>query len=137
MINSFIVQIENGVIKFKSPHHRKLFDNYVAQFNDGAYRLEITDTKSKRSDNQNAYYWMYLGLVSDETGFTPEEIHEWAKGKFLTKDIKELFGDKVRIKSTTTKLKVGEFVEYLMKISQEVGIELPDTSAYLGYSYHK
>jgi hypothetical protein len=136
-INSFIIEILNGEIKWKSDHHRDLFLRFVQQFSDGKYRLDINTIKSIRSLEQNNYYWFYLGVVSDDTGYTPEEVHEWAKGKFITKEIKEVFGDLVRIKGTTTNQSRGEFAEYLMKIAQETGIQLPDTSEFYGYSYHK
>ena len=137
MINSFIIEIENGKVGFKSDHHKKLFDNYVAQFRDGKYRLEINELKEKRSDKQHRYYWVYLGIISRESGHTPEELHLLFKGLFLTKDIKEIMGKQVRITKSTTELSKGEFCEYLVQISGECGVELPATNDYLGYSYHE
>jgi len=136
-IDSFIVTITDGKIGFKSTYHRSLFDRFVRSFKDGQYRLSIEDIKEKRSYQQNRYYWLYLGIVSEDTGYTPEELHEWARSKFLTKQVVEIFGNKVRSRTSTTKLSKGEFVEYLMKIARETEIPLPDTTAYFGYSYHK
>lgn len=69
MIESFIIQIKNGVIYFSTKHHRKVFDNFVAQFKDDRYRLEINSIRSKRTDEQNRYYWMYLGVIEEDTGY--------------------------------------------------------------------
>ena len=136
-IKNFHIKIKEGKIYFKSEHHKELFDKYIAQFKDGQYRLTVESVKEKRSEQQHKYYWLYLGVISDLTGYTRDEIHEWAKGKFLTRDIKEMFGSKVRIKTSTTKLTKSEFTEYLMNISQATEIMLPDTTEFYGYSYHK
>lgn len=136
-ITQFLIKILNGKIEWKSDHQRLLFQKFIAQFSDGNYYIEITERKSTRTTEQNSYYWIYLGMISEQTGYSSEDIHEWAKAKFLTKEIKELFGDKVRSKKSTTKLTKGEFVEYLVEISIATGIELPDTTEFYGYSYHK
>jgi len=136
-IDSFIIEIKNGKVEFKSENHRKLFTNYVAQFKDGKYRLEIKEMKSTRSDQQNRYYWFYLGLIAKESGYSTEELHALFKGAFLTKEIKEVFGKQVRITKSTTELSVGGFCEYLADISLETGVMLPDTTEFYGYSYHK
>jgi len=135
-IENFIIEIINGVITWKSDHHINLYNKYLQQFDDGEYRLSIVDKKEKRSDQQNRYYWLYLGIMSEDSGYTKDELHKWAKGMFLTENISEVFGKKVRNTKTTTKLKKSDFQEYLINIENETGIPLPDTRAYLGYSYH-
>jgi hypothetical protein len=136
-IESFHIEIQNGKVMFKSDHHKHLFERFVAQFPDGKYRLEITSKKEKRSAEQNRYYHFYLGLIARETGHTSEELHEWAKGKFLSTGISEIFGEKVRKKKSTTELSKGEFCDYLANIMVETGVELPDTTEFYGYSYHR
>lgn len=136
-IHSFHIEIRDGKVLFKSEEHRHLFDRYVAQFKDGKYTIDINPEKKKRSDQQNNYYWFYLGVISDDTGYTPEELHTLFKGKFLTKEVKEVKGYKVRLTKSTTELSVGEFCDYLANISIETGIELPDTTEFYGFSYHK
>lgn len=136
-LRSFLVDIKDGQIVWKSEHQKSLYNKMLAQFSDGRYSLEINELQSKRSDQQNRYYWLYLGMVSRETGYTSYEVHEWAKSKFLTKDIKEVFGEKVRNRKSTTKLSVGEFCEFLIDIELATGIPLPDTTEFWGFSYHK
>lgn len=141
MIENFIIEIKNGKVEFKSEYHRELFNNYIQQYSDGKYRLNIEMIKENRSEQQNRYYFLYLGLISKYTGYTVEDLHEWAKGKFLSKSIKEIFGDKVREKKSTTKLSKGKFCEFLFEIEQATlpitDIPLPDTSEFLGYSFHE
>lgn len=91
---------------------------------EGTMKLELK--KPKRSALQNAFYWVYLDLVSLSSGHTPMELHTWAKGKFLSKGITEVFGEKVRKVSSTTDLNRSEFVEYLSQIEEATGVPVPD-----------
>jgi len=137
MINSFIVEIEQGKVKFKSEHHKELFARYVMQFPDGKYNLEINKRTEGRSQQQNRYYWLYLGIVSRESGHTTEELHQLFRGMFLSKGIKEVMGKPVRVTKSTTELSKNDFCEYLAEIYTYTEIPLPDTSEFLGYSYHE
>ncbi len=135
--NLFHVTIKNSRIAFKSERHKEMFTMFLTQFNNREVMIEILEKKSKRSDQQNRYYWVYLTMLSRETGYTKDEIHEWAKSACMPTQIKEIFGDKVRIKKSTAKLTIGQFCEYIMNIEQKTGIPAPDTTEYFGYSYHK
>ena len=136
-IYNYHVEIKDGQIAFKSQEHQNMFHRFLEQFNGKQVTLEVLEKKSKRSDEQNKYYWLYLGIISDETGHTVDELHNYFKGKFLTKEIKEILGEKTRITKSTTTLSKGQFCEYLLDISTVTQVELPDTEAYFGYSYHK
>lgn len=87
--------------------------------------LSLTNRRPKRTEQQNRYYWLYMTIISDETGHTPEEIHEWVKGKFVTKEIKQIFGVPVRIKGSTTDMSVTEFSDLITRIAAETHIEPP------------
>ena len=93
--------------------------------------LYITNKRPKRSEVQNNYYWLYLSLISLSSGHTTDELHSWAKGKFLSKGIKEVYGDKVRKVKSTTELTIGEFCEYVCKIEETTEIPAPDTGPFL------
>lgn len=136
-ITRFQIQIENGELRFNSPAHQEKWRRFLLQFEGKQVGIEIFVPKSIRTLQQNAYYWVYLTQMSEQTGHTKEDLHELFKDKFLTTGVKEIFGSKVNTKSSTTSLSVGKFVEYLMKIEELTGIALPDTTDYFGYSYHK
>jgi hypothetical protein len=121
---------------WRSEEHKKMFRRFLEQFT-GQVRLDINPTKSKRSEQQNRYYWLYLGMVSEATGHTTQELHDWARSKFLTEGIVQIFGDQVRQRASTTSLSVGDFIHYLMQIEQATGIPLPNTEDYFGVSYHQ
>ena len=105
-------------------YYKHFLQTYAKAGDYGVIKVEIR--KPKRSELQNSFYWMYLGLVSVSSGHTPKEIHDWAKGKFLTTGILEIFGDKVRKMSSTTTLDRIEFGEYLARIEQTTGVPVPD-----------
>ncbi len=134
---TFHIEIQNGKIAWKSDHHRGLFYKWVGGFKDGEYLLEIEQKKESRSVMQHRYYFLYLGIIAEETGHTKDELHSFFKGKFLTERISEIFGEKTRITRSTTELSKGEFSEYLADISLLTGVELPDTTEFFGSSYHK
>ncbi len=135
-IEQFHIEIENGRVLFKSLHHKELFDKFVAQFPDGKYTLEINSKKSKRSDNQNRFYWLFMGMISRETGYTPMELHSLFKGMFSS-EIKEVMGNKTRVGKSTADMTKGEFCEYIIEIHNFTGIETPDVVEYFGYDYRK
>jgi hypothetical protein len=136
-ITQFHIKIADNNLVFKSDEHKAMFKRWLGQWEGKEVSLEIKEKKNTRSQEQNKYLWLYYGVISDETGFTPDEVHEWAKGVCLPTEIKEMFGDKVRIKKSTTELTKGQMVEFIMNIEENTGIPAPDTTEYFGYSYHR
>ena len=94
--------------------------------------IYISTRKPKRTLAQNAYYWgVYLPLIAKETGeHDIEALHLFFTGKFLTTELKEVFGQKVRVKKSTTSLSKSDFSEYVMNIEAETGIKAPPTENY-------
>lgn len=137
-LTKFLVHIGNGgELAFKSLAHTQAFKKFTKQFAGQDVYLTINEKKPNRSTAQNNYYWAYLGMIEQQTGNTAEDLHELFKGKFLSNGIVDVFGEKVRRKTSTAILSSEKFGEYLEKIAAFTGIELPDTREYLGYSYHQ
>jgi hypothetical protein len=89
------------------------------------------DTKFKRSDKQNAYYWgVVIQMLCDNLGYFPDEVHELLKMKFWgTKEIIDFEG-KIKIignSTTTTNTKDYEIKLEMIRIwaLQEFGIDIP------------
>lgn len=75
--------------------------------------VTISKAKKKRSKNQNSYYHgVVIRLLSNSIGYTPEEMHEACRIKFLTIHRNNLPDT---IKSTTS-LSTVEMEEYLENI---------------------
>lgn len=129
-MDTFLVKAENEALKFKSDYHRSLFKKRLGLLEGKEFTLNIDERKPTRSEQQNRFYWLYVNLISDETGFTKDECHTLFKGKFLTREIKEVMGEKVRITKSTTDLTKSEFSEYILEIQNLTGILPPDTDEF-------
>lgn len=109
------------------------YQDQINKFRDGEkVTLYISSRKPKRTLAQNSYYWgVYLPLVARETGEpSVERLHKLFAGMFLTEDIVEVLGHKVRMVKSTTVLSKNDFSEYIMKIEAETGVQAPPTENY-------
>jgi hypothetical protein len=115
---------DDGKFDFGSDFNLTRFKEWCAS-NPGKW-VRIEEQASVRSLSQHNFYWVYLGIVGHETGHTPEELHEWAKKKFLPRRFATVFGEEVEVVPTTKTLKKHEFGEYLDRICAETGVPLPN-----------
>jgi len=95
-------------------------------------RVEITIQKlsAKRSDRQNRLWWLYMGILSKELGFTKEEIHDICKFKFLKREkVDEKSGEIFEYLGSTTQLNKMEFADMVSElirwVSETFDIVLP------------
>jgi hypothetical protein len=86
--------------------------------------LVLEKKHATRSLASNAYYWAgVIGAISEYTGYTSEEVHEFCKARFLPKKVTLANKDgevveEVTIGRTTTKLNKVEMWEYIEAIRQ-------------------
>lgn len=115
------------VLKFHSKDIGKIITKVIefAAGEDSKFVLEINKSKNKRSLNQNKYYWgVVIKIFSDDTGYTPEECHQWLASKFLqyTKNGRDFT-------RSTKQLDTKEFEEYTEKCRQwlyhELNLHIP------------
>lgn len=95
---------------------------------DGTMKLEIKKNASKRTDAQNKLYWFWLGIIGDDTGYRPDEIHKLMKMQFLEPITYRIMDKDVIDYPSTTKLTVREFTEYLNMIelwASDLGMVMP------------
>ena len=100
---------------------------HIFEGNEVEIRLRVRS--NNRSREQNSLYWKWINIMSEETGFTKEEMHELIKYKFLARNIVDDNGvEEVIVKSTTT-LTVKEFTKLMNNVlywsSDTLGINLP------------
>jgi hypothetical protein len=92
---------------------------YVKSLKDGIYSWEIKKYNRLRSNDQNEYYWwVVIKILSLETGYEEEEMHEILKSMFLSEK-ERLRWDrrkKVTITKSTSALSTKEFEEFLEKV---------------------
>lgn len=89
------------------------------------YKWISEQLKTKdRSSNQNRYYWeCIVGVLADEVGYTPQEMHEILKGKFLSTE-RYFDGEWYKVPRSTTDLSTVEFETYLKRIREWASVEM-------------
>jgi hypothetical protein len=127
-----VIRAINGV-KTLVMKSQRWYQYQIAKFKDGEeVTLEIHTRRPKRTEQQNRYYWgVYLPEISAKTGERSlDRLHELFKGEFLTSEIVEVLGRKVRMKGSTTDLGIAEFSQYIMDIEEFTGVQAPPTENY-------
>lgn len=99
---------------------------------DHAYRVEVHEHKSKRSDAQNRYLWgvVYPTVTKHLEGWSSEDVHEYCLGEhFGWEKVKGLGKTRLRPLRRSSRLSKLEFMDYVSFIQQrmaEHGIVIPD-----------
>lgn len=107
-----------------APAMRAALQEALLVWPDGPVTLTVEQATAARSPQANAYYWgVVVKALSSHTGYSPDEIHEILKVKFLPKDVALLRGNghliaEFVIGGSTTQLGVSEFFEYVEQIRQ-------------------
>ena len=56
------------------------------------YEVALKPFKSQRSVQQNRLYWMWVGILAQETGASKNHMHEFLKSKFLDETLARILG---------------------------------------------
>jgi hypothetical protein len=114
---------------------RPQLESFFKAQRDGEYAITFERLKATRSPQANAYYFgVVLHLLSEYTGYTVEELHEWAKQRFLPQELAICDGngevvDGLVLGGTTTTLSKNEFWEYVERIRsfawERLQVEIP------------
>lgn len=111
--------------RLQSSEDREAIQEYLGRLSvEKGYDVTIVKHKAKRSDDQNALYWVWVTLVAKETGNDSETIHKTLARKFLGFDTYEVLGEKIAKVRSTTKLSTEEFTNYLNQVEAFVTTEL-------------
>jgi len=94
---------------------------------------EIHIRSKKRTNSQNALLWLYLSVISKETGNSENDLHEYFRRKHLPPQFVTVLGKEVKFPHSTTDLNRVEFSDYMERICAETGISIPDTEAWKEY----
>jgi hypothetical protein len=130
------IQINSSVKDGVLATNRKHIADIIKSFNGENIVITIEKRKKKRSNNQNAFYWLVIDIMRDGFNNTlgenvgVQEVHEFLKNRFLFKEIvNENIGEVVKMPKSTTELSTIEFEEYLDNIRafglEFLGITIP------------
>lgn len=88
----------------------QLIANELKHFEGKRVEISVQKLKSHRSIQQNRLWWLYMGILSKELGYTKDEIHEICKFKFLKREkVIEKTGELIPYIESTTKLNKTDF----------------------------
>jgi hypothetical protein len=100
----------------------------IAETEDGDYEVVLRKKSSKRSENQNRLYRVWVRLIAQETGNTEPDIHDYLRYMFLRESV-TISGESVVKIPSTTELTVEQMSSYMRYVevfaAQELGITLP------------
>jgi hypothetical protein len=95
-------------------------------------KFDVTISDRKRTRPQNRYYWVIVGIISKDIGYSIGGLHESFKREFIGSDQgKDIFGNLYLKAKSSAQLKKLEFIEYIKKVqafadSQGIKIPAPD-----------
>lgn len=125
------------LVLLSRPYYQHFLNTKVKVGEIGTMTLDFK--KPTRTEQQLRYYWVIVGLISEYTGNTEEELHEALMIlKFGTKEVK-LGKDLVNVRQSISnsarfeKQKMAELIEFALEKAQELEIRVP-TRQELGYS---
>ena len=72
--------IKNGKLIL---NNERRFNDNLNIFEGEEIEIRIKVRTNNRTTEQNSLYWKWINIMSEETGFTKEEMHELIKYKFL------------------------------------------------------
>ncbi len=133
---STLGEIRRGKLCVKGADY---FSARLARFRDGPVEITVERKHATRSTNQNAWYWsQVVGLVAEHTGYTPDEIHEIYKAKFIPKELAIADGNgevvmEVVIGGSSAKLDTAQFSDYCERIREwaaTLGVVIPDPNTH-------
>lgn len=116
-------QLVSGKLKM----NRKRLAQLLTTRKDCELEIVIERKHATRSLAQNAWYWSgVVGAISEHTGYSPDEVHELLKAKFLPKKLAIADGngevvDELVIGGSTTKLNKIQFGEYIEEVRKWAG----------------
>ena len=119
--------IKNGNVTYQN---KDKFDDHVLSYEGKTVVITVGEQKKRRSLNLNSYYWaVVVKLLSEETGYSKDEMHEALKSMFLRTryKIKGIWIDGTK---STTKLSNKEMNDYLEEVKRfattTLGVYIPD-----------
>jgi hypothetical protein len=108
------------------------FRKYLDTFMGKEFQIIARKKRKPRSLDQNSYYWgVVLNLICEHTGYTPDELHEALKRKFLTKR-NEHGLEFVESSANLTTTGMMEYLDNVIKFAaEELDVVIPDPDGVL------
>jgi len=109
-------------------NNERWFNGHLSLYEDCPITLIVERKAKDRSKEQLGYLWgVVYPCISEYTGYSPEDLHELFKAKFLKNKMVWRGSDIFTVKSTQ-QLKSGEMAEFITNViveAADLGIEVP------------
>lgn len=104
---------------------------YMAGLEGKRVEVVLRKKRSKRSDQQNRYYWgIVVQILANHCGYEPDQMHEALKYKFLS-DHQEDSSGLITIRSTAS-MTTDEFAQYVNRVvrwaAESLGVYVPSAN---------
>lgn len=99
---------------------------------DKAWKLEVSEQKARRSDEQNRYLWgcVYKTILEHLPGWDSNDVHEYFLGEFFGWETLEGLGRKrlkpIRRSSKLNKTEFADYVGFIQRTMAEKGVYIPE-----------
>ena len=120
----------NGKISDMAAIHAWV-DKSVKYLMNGRYSLVIAKKQRNRSVAQNRLMWLWFTCIAQETGETPERIHDYYCYRYIPHEITDLStGQVIKVCGHSSSLTTEAFTNFLNQVqadaATELGITLPN-----------
>lgn len=111
---------------------RELAFSKFAYYSEKGKRIELKVWKAKRSNPQNSYLHVCLGLIAQKTGYTLEEAKSVIKRQFGRYMVYEKNGEKFLTSTADLDTKqLTDFIDFIRHTASEtLGIYIPTPDQY-------
>lgn len=124
IIPKFSAMVKSGKLEFVNLER---VEKWLATLEGSLVSVIIKKWRTDRSDNQNRYYWgVVVQMISDETGYDKEEVHDILKFNFLTevqslirKDGEVVEITRIRSSAKLTTVEFKDFIERAQRWAAE------------------
>jgi hypothetical protein len=122
----FTGSIDKGKLILDQPERYLV---HLAGLNNRRIELILRKRRSKRSDNQNRWYWgVCVEILANHCGYEADQMHEALKWKFLSGMVPDNNG--LTTVRSTAKMSTDEFIKYTNQVvrwaAEELGVFIPD-----------
>jgi hypothetical protein len=135
-LGTIVMENDRKRLALKSPAYYQHSLNRIPIGKD--VTVTLSTKKSTRSQQQLRYYHVLVQMVSDHTGYTHDEVHDFVmRSRFGTKQV-TLNGKTVEVRRSISnaakmpKYECVELIEYVIALCDDLSIRVP-TMEELGY----
>ena len=125
------------VVDLKNPNVKQVVDNMIndlrRESKKGPLTVTISDKKSKRSVQQNAYAHKLIGLIAEHQGESLESVKRQIKHRIGLIEKRMINGELITEIRSTADLNKDEFsklIEQVITVCEYLGIDYPTPERY-------